>query len=160
MVDIETLKQINFLRDLPDRTLEKIRALARLETFGEETVLLRQDQEQHLVYMLVKGKIFLNSRSDTGKVLTLDEISPGQTFGISSLLGEAVGAFTAICAEECQIITLSADQMIHLFESDFQVGHVIMSRVVELFKARMNNHTQQFLRSLAVHPAISGPISE
>ncbi|MCG8689231.1 MAG: cyclic nucleotide-binding domain-containing protein, partial [Desulfobacterales bacterium] len=105
MVDTEILKQINFLADLADEILEKIAELAQLETFDEETVLLRQDQEQHLVYMLVSGKIFLNSRSDTGKVLTLDEICPGQTFGLSALLGDATGAFTAICAEECRVIT-------------------------------------------------------
>jgi CRP-like cAMP-binding protein len=154
MVEIDDLKKISFLKDLPDPILEKVGAIAQLETFDEESILFRQSQEQTLLYMLVSGKVFLNSRSGSGKSLTLDEVSAGRTFGVSALMDESSGTFTAVCAETSAIITVSGEQLRHLFEKDFEIGHTLMLKVVEIFKSRMEMHTRQFLHSLARHPDI------
>ncbi len=154
MVEKDDLKKISFLKDLPDPILEKIRAIAQLETFDEETILFRQNQEQTLLYMLVSGKVFLNCRSGSGNSLTLDEVSPGRTFGVSALMGELSGTFTAICAETSSIITISGKQLCQLFEEDFEIGHILMRKVVAIFRSRMQMHTRQFLHSLAKHPEI------
>jgi len=154
MVAKEVLKKIVFLKDLPDSIFEKVGAIAQLETFDEESILFHQNQEQTLLYMLVSGKVFLNTRSPSGKSLTLDEVTPGRTFGVSALMDESSSTFTAICAETSSIITVSGQQMRQLFEEDFEIGHTLMLKVVELFKSRMGKHTQQFLHSLATHPEI------
>ena len=154
MVEKETLQKIRFLADLPDATLNKIGGIAQLEIFDEESILFRQNQEQKLLYMLVSGKVFLNSRSAIGKSLTLDEVTPGRTFGVSTLMGEYSGTFTAICAETSSIITISGQQIRQLFEEDFEIGHTLMIKVVEIFRSRMRMHTQQFIHSLASHPGI------
>ncbi len=73
--------------------------------------MIRQNDPQHLVHMLVSGKICLNARSDTGWVLTLDEIEPGQSFGLSALFGKSSTTYTAVCTEPCDIIVLSSDLM-------------------------------------------------
>jgi len=152
MIEIEVLKKIHFLKNLPDDTLEKIGIVAQLETIGEEAILVRQDKKMNLVYMLVSGKIFLNCRSASGKPLTLDELSPGQSFGIFAFLGESLSNFTAICPEKSTVITLSADKMIQLCEKDFKLGYTFMQQVVQMFKSRKDKHTRQFIHSLAIHP--------
>ncbi len=154
MVGIDVLKKIHFLKELPEEILVKIGAMGELQTFDEGSILVRQDQKQDLVYMLVSGKIFLNARSGSGKNLTLDELGAGQTFGISALLGASWATFTAICAEECLVMTLSAPQMVQLFETDCKLGYAMMQQVAYLFKSRMNKHTQQFLHSLANQSAL------
>ncbi len=155
MVDKDTLKKIGFLRGLPDPVLEKISAIARLETFDEESILFRQNQELALVYMLVSGRVFLNSRSSSGHSITLDEVTPGRTFGLSALIEESSGTFSAVCAETSSIITISSEEMRSLFKSDFLAGHLIMAKVVEIFRSRMEKHTRYFIHSLTTHPEIS-----
>ena len=154
MVEKDELKKIFFLKDLSDPILEKVGAIAQLETFGEETILFRQNQEQTLLYMLVSGKVFLNTRSAQGYSLTLDEVSAGRTFGVSALMGESSSTFTAVCAETSTMIIVSGKQLYELFEEDFEIGHTIMLKVAALFKSRMEMHTRQFLHSLASHPEI------
>jgi CRP-like cAMP-binding protein len=154
MVEKETLKQIYFLKDMPGHILEKVGQIARIQDFEEETVLFRQNEEQTTLYMLLKGKVFLNSRSAKGQSLTLDEVFPGRTFGVHTLLNESSGNFSAICAEPCQMIVLSGETMRQLFKQDFEAGHVIMQKVVELFKIRTDRHTRQLLQSLKIHPEI------
>jgi CRP/FNR family cyclic AMP-dependent transcriptional regulator len=154
MVDKEILKKINFLKTVPEDVLEKIGNIAQLEAFDEESILFRQDQKQTLLYMLISGKVFLNSRSSSGRSLTLDEIGPGRTFGLSALMGESESTFTAVCVQNSEIITISGEQMNQLFEKDFRTGHIFMRKVVESFKRRMAMHTNQFLKSLRSHPEI------
>jgi len=154
MVEKDILEKIVFLKDLPEPVLEKIGNIAHLETFDEEGILFRQNQEQILVYMLVSGKVFLNCRSALGKSLTLDEVLPGRTFGVSALMGETSSTFTAVCVEPCEIITLSGEKMLELFENDFKTGHSLMLKVVGIFRSRMKMHTRQFLHSLASHPEV------
>lgn len=154
MVEKEILKKIVFLKDLPETILQDLGSIAQLETFDEETILFRQNQEPTLLYMLVSGKVFLNSRAGSGESLTLDEVMPGRTFGVSALMGESANTFTAICAETSSIVTLSGEQLRGLFEKDFKTGHTLMLKVVEIFKSRMTMHTRQFLHSLASHPEI------
>ncbi len=155
MVPSDQLKKIQFLADLPDDILEKISPHARQAVFESGTILIRQNDPQHLVHMLVSGKICLNARSDTGWVLTLDEIEPGQSFGLSALFGKSSTTYTAVCTEPCDIIVLSSDLMAKLFEADHRIGYAVMRRVAQLFKDRMTKHTGQFLCSLSMHPAIN-----
>jgi CRP-like cAMP-binding protein len=155
MVPSDQLKKIHFLSDLPDDILEKISPHARQTMFESDTILIRQNEPQHLVYMLVSGKICLNARSDTGRVLTLDEIDSGQSFGMSAFFGKFPATFTAVCMNPCDIIVLSGDLMARLFETDHRIGYAVMRRVAQLFKDRMNTHTRQFVHALSVHPAIT-----
>ena len=155
MVDVTDLKKINFTKELPDGVLEKISTVAQMETFDEETILIRQDQPQHLIYMLVSGRIFLNCRANGGRSYTLDELTPGQTFGLSALFDNSPSTYTAICAEDSTVITIASAQLLQLFESDYATGFQVMQQVVEKFKKRMNRHTQLFMEALSTHPAIS-----
>ncbi|MEH0023031.1 MAG: cyclic nucleotide-binding domain-containing protein [Desulfobacter sp.] len=154
MVGINDLKKINFTKALPDEILEKISTVAQLETYDEEAILIRQDQSQHLIYMLVSGRIFLNCRAGSGQAYTLDELSPGHTFGLSSLLDNSPATYTAICAEDSTVITMASAQLLQLFKSDYAAGYQVMQQVVEKFKKRMNRHTRLFMESLSNHPAI------
>jgi CRP-like cAMP-binding protein len=155
MVPSDQLKKIQFLQDLPDNILDKISPHARQAVFESDTILIRQGEIQHLVHMLVSGKICLNARSDTGRVLTLDEISPGQSFGLSAFFGKSPATYTAVCTTPCDVIVLSGDLMVKLFETDHRIGYAVMRLVAQLFKDRMNKHTGQFLHSLSIHPAIN-----
>ena len=154
MVDIQDLTKISFLKGLPVAVLEKIATVVQTEKFDEETILVRQDQSQHLIYMLVSGKIYLNCRGTSGQSLTLDELRAGQTFGLSSLLGNSPSTYTAICAEDSTLYTISSAQLLKLFESDYSLGYQVMQQVVERFKKRMSRHTQMFIQALSTHPAI------
>lgn len=154
MVENNLLKKIGFLKDLPDAMLEKVGAIALLEKFDKDNILFNQNQEKTHLYMLVSGKVFLNCGLASGKSLTLDEVSAGRTVGVSSLLGVYPSIFTAICAETSSIITVSGQEMRQLFLEDFETGHALMLKVVEIFRSRMRMHTRQFMHSLLNHHEI------
>ncbi len=154
MVKKELLKTIFFLKDLPDHIVEKIGKIAQTQDYDTDHVIYKQDEVQTIFYMLVSGKILLTSKSHKGLSVTLDTVLPGRIFGVPALLNDSKGALTAICAEPCTLITLSGKKMRQMFTKDFEVGHTVMQKLVEMYKLRRDMHTQQFLHSLKIHPEI------
>ncbi len=154
MVEKDILKEILFLRELPHPVIEKIGSIATLETFEKNALVFRQHQDLTHLYMLVSGRVHFTVESASGKSLVLDKIYEGRTFGVSALMEESSSAYTAICAENSTVVSISGKQMHKLFEEDFQLGHILMLKVVKLLKKRMEMHTRQFLLSLATHSEI------
>ncbi len=160
MVTTETLKKIDFMKDLSEPVLERIAALAKEETVPAGEILQQQGVEQEMVYMLLEGKVSLSCKNYNGEPLIFDELNPGQTCGISGLLGreDSQSTFTAVCEKPCTFVELSADEMLEYFHSDYEVGHVLMAKVVGIYKARRKLHSRQFMESLASHPAIASQL--
>lgn len=154
MADIKELQTIDFFKTLPENTVEKIASTVQKETFQQRRVLFRQNANLTALYMLCTGKVHLQCSSAAGKIHTLDEVVPGESFGISAFLGETRSTFSAVCAEESRIMTLSSDTISELFEADPSVGYTVMYQVVKLFKSRMDKHTRQFVSSMGRHPEI------
>lgn len=154
MVQIEQLKKILFFQGLSDEILTEIGNIAIIETYEEETEFFKQNENLSHFYMLLSGKIFLNSRSPNGVSLTLDEVTKGHSFGLSAIMGEVESSFSAICAEKSEVIIINNDKMLELFKKNRELGYLITLRMVQLFQSRTNKHTQQFIKSIADHPEI------
>ena len=159
MVDIEELRQIFLFKDLADEELQKIAAVAEIEDVVPETVLFRENEKLDTFYLLLTGRVILSCRSPAGVDLTLSEVLPGGSFGVSAFIAETRSAATAVCVDPCRAITISGRKLADLFENDPGLGYSIMLRVVQLFKSRMNQRTEQFLRSMARHPAVKSALS-
>lgn len=154
MVTADELKSISLFKDLPDSMIETLVSVAETTKAEEETVLFRQDENLGRFFVLLSGKVFLNSRSPRGKVRTIDEVRPGQCFGVSAIIGDHTTYYTAICGTRCRLVSIPADRMNELFAQDRKLGCSVMLNVVKLFKDRMDRHTRQFLASLANHPLL------
>lgn len=154
MVTKTMLQQITFLKNQPDHILQKVGEIAQIEEFAADHILYRQDEIQDVFYMLLNGKVLLNSNSPKGLTMTLDVVLPGRVFGVPALLNDSCGAFTAVCAEPSKLITLNGKQMREMFEADFEMGHILMRKLVEMYKLRRDMHTKQFLQSLKSHSEI------
>ena len=156
MVGKEELKRIAFIGDLPEEMLEDLGRISNLREVEEDTVLFEQGEELTTLYMLLSGTVVMNSRSPAGRVLTLDQVLPGQSFGISALMGEGRSSFTAICGEKSSLLTVDTPALKKLFEEKPAMGYQVMLRVVKRFKSRSDHATRQLILSLASHPDIKG----
>ena len=154
MVTISMLKKISFLQDLPEHILQKIGEVATIQEFDAGTVIYEQDQPQSTFYMLVSGKVGLNSKSQKGITMTLDNVLPGRIFGVPALLSDSRGSFTAVCSEPSTVIKVSGRDMRDLFTQNFEIGHIVMRKMVKMYKSRRDMHTEQFLKFLKTHPEI------
>lgn len=152
MVSLSDIKKISLMASLDDSQLEKIRSPAQLHLFGEKAVLFEEGQVAETLYMMLNGKVLLElNASDTVRI-SLEAVKPGDSFGWSALMPGSVYTTHAICAEPCELITIHGQELLHFMEKDPLLGYRIMEGMLKILKIRLQERTDQFLKTLRQHP--------
>jgi len=154
MVSAEELKKIYLVQHLDEAELEKIRALCSIRIFSEKAVIFEQDQDADAFYMLLKGKVLLEVELTENIMISLGSVKPGYSFGWSSLFRGSKYTSSAICSEPSEVISLPADKLIDLMEKDPVLGYKLMKGALEILRNRLTKRTDQFLKTLRMHPDI------
>ncbi len=148
MVKIEDLKRINLLKDVPDHLLDIISNEAQLSIFGEDTQLITVGQKVEHFYMLIMGQVAIKRMVTPEIDVILEFIQSGNSFGISSLIEGSTPFYSAVCQESCEIITVSGERMIQLFEKNHELAYYIMMDVSKRYKRFMDKRSQMILKTL------------
>ncbi|WP_299980007.1 Crp/Fnr family transcriptional regulator [Desulfobacula sp.] len=160
MVKIEDLKRINLLKDVPDHLLEIIANEAQLSIFGTDTQLISVNEEVDTFYMLIMGQVAIKIELTPEIDVILDYIQSGSSFGTSALLKGSTSSYSAVCQEPCEMITLSGERMLQLFEEDHELAYHMMSSVAKQYKRRMDFRAQMITKTLGKNPELQEEISD
>jgi CRP/FNR family cyclic AMP-dependent transcriptional regulator len=147
MVKIEDLKRINLLKDVPEHLLEIVANEAQLSIFGAGTELITMNEEIDNFYMLVMGQVAVKRNITPDIDVILEYIQSGHSFGISALIEGSKAFSTAVCQETCEIITVSGERMIELFEKNHELAYYIMMDVSKRYKRFMDKRAQMILKT-------------
>ncbi len=160
MVIKDDLKQIVIFRDLTDEMLEKLLPFVEIQTIGEGNVIFREGDLGVTFYMLKRGKVLLEQKISDKIRVSVGSIKPGYSFGWSAMLGvEESYTLEAICAEECEVFSISRGAIKRLLDDDHSMGFHLMQRILVVVKSRLDRRTEQFLRVITAHPDIK-PLSD
>ncbi len=160
MVQVEDLKRMEILRELEAPHLEKLATIAEKARYASGTVLFEHGQSLERFSLLLEGRVDLTLDVGGEEPLTVAEVEPGISFGISALIPGKRSASKAVCREVCTVIHLPRDQALELFDQNGELGCRFMYQVLRTFKSRMNQRTQQFLYCLETHPEMRDAIEE
>ena len=86
VLNIMSLRRMRTFARASDRQLKAILSEITLERFERRTTLFRQGDPSDSLYVLVSGVIKLSLRTPEGEDILVSLISPGELFGITSLL--------------------------------------------------------------------------
>ncbi|RLB75198.1 MAG: hypothetical protein DRH15_14450 [Deltaproteobacteria bacterium] len=154
MVSIEELKKIYLVHRLEDDELNRLRPLCSVRIFSEKAIIFEQGQVADHFYMLLKGKVLLEVELTEDIMISLGSIKPGYSFGWSSLFEGSRYTSSAICSEPSEVITLPATALLNLMEEDPVLGYKIMRGALDILRSRLTKRTDQFLKTLRMHPDI------
>ncbi|MBW2021324.1 MAG: cyclic nucleotide-binding domain-containing protein [Deltaproteobacteria bacterium] len=154
MISIDELRKIHLVQALEDAELEKLRPLCNVTIFSEKATIFEQGQDADHFYMLFKGKVLLEVELAENIMISLGSVKPGYCFGWSSLFRGSKYTSSAICSEPSEVISLPADKLISLMEKDPVVGYKLMKGALEILRNRLTKRTDQFLKTLRMHPDI------
>ncbi len=154
MVELDDLRRIKILESLSDEMLGQISTVAQLKDFEAGTILFRRNEKLEYFYLVLSGNVALEVESSEGGTMTLAQVLPGNSFGISTFIPGTRSSATAQCLERCRLIILPGKEVLDLFEQDGHLGYTFMLQVMRIFKSRMTQRTRLFLRSLERHPEI------
>lgn len=154
MVSVADLKEILLLQGLPETILREMVREARLNDYASGAVIFEEGAPAQDFYMLKEGKILLEVEIAQDIIISLGSIKKGYSFGWSSLLPEGLHTTFAVAAEPSMVLSISGEAFLEILEREPRWGYLVMKRVFQVFRRRLERRTNQFIKVMRKHPDI------
>src|SRR5271157_285771 len=130
MISLENLRRYPFFGELTHAQLISIASISSVETYPAGTTLFQKDQPANTLYFLETGSVDLfypllvkADQNDLGEI-ALNEVNPGDPFGIGSIIEPYIYPATARTAKSSQVIKIEAIPLRALFEKDKRLAYL------------------------------------
>jgi CRP-like cAMP-binding protein len=138
MDSAKILEKVDLFRGLSPRQLEALARVSEERKYRGGEAVFTENSSGAQVYIIKKGKICielgLKGKSNTA---TIQRLSVGQIFGELALVDKRNRSATAMCENDCEIITIDRDKLHELFEQDSRLGYVVMRNLAQLLAERL-----------------------
>lgn len=137
MVSAAFLKECDIFNGLNDAQLKELVAIAREEDYAPGTMLYKIGDPSTHLYLIEKGKVFLEMISDMGPTrppmqVTVDVVSRRGAFGWSAFEEPNLHTLTALVADSTRMISFEGKTLKTLMDKDPQIGFEIMKGLSRL----------------------------
>ncbi len=151
MVTAKFLKECDIFQNLNDAQIEKLVAIAKMESYPTGTLLYKEGDTSTQLHVVQQGKVFLEMKSDMGPTrppmpVIIDVVTRREAFGWSAFAEPHLHTLSAIIAEPTQLIIFEGNKMRVLMEEECEMGFGIMKGLTRLLASRLN-HTRVLLIS-------------
>ncbi len=154
MVSASDLKGILLLQGLPDYLLGEMAAQARFSHHASGAVIFEEGAPAQEFYMLKEGKVLLEVEIAQDIIISLGSIKRGYSFGWSSLVPEGKHTTYAVAVEPSQVFSIPGEAFLEVLEKEPCWGYLVMRRVFQVFRRRLERRTNQFIKVMRKHPDI------
>ncbi len=138
MITKETLAAIPFFSDIPERELELIVPLCRLQEGQEGDYLIHEGVQVSSIYFLLSGKVGVYKKDKEGKNMWLASLGKGFVFGELSFLDQGPASASIRAGSPFQALVLNQEALHRLLDSQPSLGYKMLKT--------MARHTSQRLR--------------
>jgi CRP/FNR family cyclic AMP-dependent transcriptional regulator len=150
MVSPEVIRRYPYFSGM---SMERINLLANIA----EEIECEQDQYFHhegeaidKVYIIVKGEVSLvTSLPQQDKEVVINTLGAGDVFGWTSLLPPFTAGSGAKSVTNCKLVEFSASELRSKFEEDFQFGYLMMTKIAQIIRERLDSIVIETLAYLA-----------
>jgi CRP-like cAMP-binding protein len=138
MNSTKVLKKVEIFRGLSLTQLESLAQISEEKKYrGGETVFAEHSTGDE-VYIIKKGKVCIElGLKGKPNTATIQKLSVGQIFGELALVDRRSRSATAMCENDCEIITIGRDKLDKLFEQDSRLGYTVMRNLAQLLAERL-----------------------
>jgi CRP-like cAMP-binding protein len=132
----EELRTLRFCAEWPAAVLAEVAAISRVVTFPANSVIFREGQENHDVYVISKGQVGLDMSVPARGSVRILTLSNGELLAWSALLGKQMTA-TAIAVGETRALAIPADRLLAICDANHEIGYVVMRRLAWALSRRL-----------------------
>lgn len=143
---LDTLRGIEFFRDIADDRLELFAAIAEPVEFPPHDVIFREQEEAKYVYLIVSGQVSLICCDPDVGCRQLMMVSDGELIGWSPLVGRKLLSDTARTVTATKAFAIDGGQVLALCRKDPEFGFEFMRRVAQVLAERLFATRFQHLR--------------
>lgn len=145
----DLIKQHPFLEGMPPHQIRLLGDFAMRAHFESGELVFREGDPANRFYLVLSGKIALESFvKDKGNTL-IQTIGPGDVLGWSWLFPPYFWHFNARALEHTEAIFIYATPLREECEADHELGYQLIKRMAEVMMNRLQATRKQLLQPLA-----------
>lgn len=154
MISPEILRRYPFFKNLSDSNLKAVAQISEEVSFKRGDLIYETGKPNEAVLLLETGCIesFLVIENPNNhparKEYYLDDIDPGEVFGISAMVDGKIHTTTAWASRDGKLVRIDATRLEALCEADPQFGYGVMK---EMADALLNRLQQDRVQLAACH---------
>ncbi len=140
MVSPELIRRYPYFSGL---SIERINLLAKMAEEIEcdaDFYFHHEGDDIKKVYIIIDGEVsLLTPMPQQDKEVVINTLSTGDVFGWTSLFPPYTAGAGAKSNEKCRLVELNADQLREKFEQDYQFGYLMMVKVAQMVRERLDS---------------------
>lgn len=130
---LAVLEQARFFSGLTPEQLVRVRSLARLVRYPQDTRIYTLGDPAEDFYVLADGMVRFTLGVGRRETSAGEIIRPGDVFGWAALVeGTQRRIATAYCLTTCEILALPGAALLALMEGDHSLGYAVMKQLAVL----------------------------
>ncbi len=149
MITKKTLSQIDLFSDLSEKQLKTIQKLAESRKFSKGETIFKAGDPAKYLYIILEGKVRIQvqlSSPENLAILVLGQL--GNLVGWSGLHSSQNYTAAAACLENCEMIALEGELLMHVLEKDKEMGFYVFRKISAVISSRLRNIQQVVLKTL------------
>jgi small-conductance mechanosensitive channel/CRP-like cAMP-binding protein len=128
---VKAIRQIDFLRDLPDSAVETFAADARTQVFAPGEIVVRQGEVGEDLYLCLSGELVVLLRVEGGEQCEIARITQGGLFGeFAQFTGEPRAA-TVQAVRVCELAAIGRSAFTSVLSNSPEFAESISQRLAE-----------------------------
>jgi CRP-like cAMP-binding protein len=146
---VELIAGHPFAKDMPRRVLERLADFAIETEFAPGEVIFREGDPANRFYLLLEGKVALESFVEGRGLVTVQTLSGGEVLGWSWLFPPYYWHFDARAVEPTRAVFLYGTPLRELCAEDPQIGYELFKRFAAIVVNRLQATRRQLLQCQA-----------
>jgi len=145
MISPEILRRYPFFADMDDSAIKALAMIAEEISIKSGETLYQSGQPNHTLYLLEEGVIEASLViKDSGnpkfeKEFYLDDLNPGETFGLNALIEPNIHSITTRVSRSGKMLRIDGDKLNALCASDTRLGFQVMKQLAKTALERLHN---------------------
>ncbi len=144
-LSMEVLQQVEIFRYLTYREVVKVHNLTELRSVPRSQVIVREGEEGHEFYIILKGKVRLQ-KNDT----TIAVLKDRDHFGEMALVDKSPRSASAVAMEDTKLIVMRRRDFYELIKREHALAVKLLWNFVRVLTARLRSTTSELSEALSL----------
>ena len=142
---IKLLNHTWFGSDLAPQTQERLARLGEVVDFEPDQVILRDGAESVEFGILISGRLALRTQVPGQGSITILSVEPGDVFGWSAILSDAIAQSTVVAIEASQALVIEGPKLRAALREDHALAASLYPQVLVAVARRLRATRMQLL---------------
>jgi CRP-like cAMP-binding protein len=159
MVSLEIIRRYPFFAGLDEGLIKSIAMITELVHFSAGDILFKPETFNQAIYLLISGNIeyflvidYIND-PNYYKEFYIDDINPGEVFGLSALIEPHSHSTLARASRSGTLLSINVPSFINLCDSDPRSGYQLMTQITKTAVERLQKTRVLLAAAQVIRPA-------